>query len=155
MDQVEPLELIEHLRRGTSRTNVGIWRMPLSKVGHESDIAFRLSINTQVEALDINAYYRSKLDPRTDYARLSASKLFDTLDLIASSQGISDCVFIYNFDLLIARLNEEERRQLWQDLYNRFPNRDRALLLAIPESAVHLLPSDSLLEKWQKESRLI
>jgi len=150
MGQTEPIELVEHLKRGNSRTNVGIWRMPLNKIGQEADIAFRLS----VEAIDVSAYYRSTLAPNTEYARLSVTRLFDVLDAIASNRGSCDCVLIYSFDLLLAGLKEEDRNQIWQDLYNRFPNRERALLIAIPETANHLLPLEDMLEKWKKDGRL-
>jgi hypothetical protein len=151
MGQTEPVDLVENLRRGNFRTNVGIWRMPLAKIGQEADIAFRLNL----EILDIKEYYLSKLPSKTEYARLSVTRLYEILDDIAKSSNSRDCVLIYNFDLLLAGLKkEEDRNQIWLDLYNRFPNRQRALLLAIPETAGHLLPIEDMLEKWQKDGRL-
>lgn len=151
MAQAEAADLVSFLRRRISRTNIGIWRIPLNWIGRESEIAFRLGI----EALDASSYYRSKLDPRTEFARLSASSIFEMLNSIASAVGSSDCVLVYNFDLLIAGVKEEERQQVWQDLYNRFPNRERAFMIAIPETAIRLLPPDHLLEKWQADSRIV
>jgi hypothetical protein len=151
MDLTKPLELVEYLRRHNLRTNVGIWRMPLMEVGAEADIAFRLS----VDSLDIVKYYRTTLDPRTDFARLSASRLFNTLDQIASTESLNNCVLIYNLDLLLAGLKEVEREQVWQDIYNRLPNRRRALLLTIPDIAIHLFPPEHLIQKLQSDDRII
>jgi hypothetical protein len=151
MGQTEPVELVENLKRGNFRTNVGIWCMPLSQIGHEADIAFRLDLGM----LDASKEFLSKLPAKTEYARLSVTRLYEFLDETANRSDIRDCVLIYNFDLLLAGLRkEQDRNQVWQDLYNRFPNRQHAFLITIPETASHLLPSDDMLEKWQKDGRL-
>lgn len=151
MGQIEPVELVEYLKRGNFRTNVGIWRIPLSKIGQEADIAFRLDLGM----LDARKEFLSKLPAKTEYARLSVTRLYKFLDEIADRSDMRDCVLICNFDLLLAGLRkEQDRNQVWQDLYNRFPNRQHALLIAIPETANHLLPSEDMLEKWQKDGRL-
>lgn len=141
-------KLIEHLRF-TSRTRVGLWRVPLNSLGHEAEIAVQLGIQAQ----DIGAYLRTKVQTGAEFVRLSPQKIWDRLDEITSMPG-KDCVLIYNLDLLLAGIKSEERQALWQDLFNGFPNRKRILLLTVPEKAAHLLPSDALLERWQKDSRL-
>jgi hypothetical protein len=150
MDLAKPLELVEYLRRHTMRSNVAVWRIPLSGVGFEADLAVQLG----VELVDITQHYRSCLAQGTEFARLSASKLFDALDQIASSEGFSDCVLVYNLDLLLAGLKEADREQIWQDLYNRLPNRKRALLITIPDTATHLFPGENLLKKLQDDYRI-
>jgi hypothetical protein len=151
MGQTEPVELVENLKRGNFRSNVGIWRMPLSKIGQEADIAFRLDLGT----LDTSKEFLSTLPAKTEYARLSVTRLYEFLDEIANRSDMRDCVLICNFDLLLAGLRkEQDRNQVWQDLYNRFPNRQHALLIAMPETASHLLPREDMLEKWQKDGRL-
>jgi hypothetical protein len=141
--------LVEYLRRRTGRTHVGLWLIPLKKIGHEEEIAIHLG----VEALDVGKYLHDKLPLGADFVRLSTKKVLETLDSIASSIGQYDCVLIYNMDLLLAGVSDEERHQIWQELYSRFSNRTRALLIAIPETATRLFPSESLLEKWQHDSR--
>ena len=151
MGQTDPIKLVDNLKRGNLRTNVGVWRLPLSKIGQEADIAFRLDLG----ALDARKEFLSKLPAKTEYARLSVTRLYEFLDEIANRSDMRDCVLIYNFDLLLAGLRKElDRNQVWKDLYNRFPNRQHALLITIPETASHLLPSDDMLEKWQKDGRL-
>jgi hypothetical protein len=150
MDLAKPLRLVEYLRRRILRTNVGVWLLPLSGLGTEADLAVRLG----VEALDMAKYYRSTLDPDTEFARLSASRLFETLDQIASKESFSDCVLVYNFDLLLAGLTEANREQIWRDVYNRLPNRRQALLLTIPDTATHLFPPDYLRKKLLDDHRI-
>jgi hypothetical protein len=147
----DPNTLVEFLRRGTPRTKVGLWRFPLSKIGKEAENAISLG----AEAVDVSRYYYQHRPSGADFARLSAPQVFNTLDEIASSNGTSNCVLIYNLDLLLAALKLEERHQIWKGLFNRFPNRPRSLIIAIPDTAKHLLPSEDLLEKWKQESRLV
>jgi hypothetical protein len=150
MAQTDLETLVEYLRRRTARTHVGLWLMPLNRIGHEAEMAVHLG----VQALDIGLYLRNKLPPRAEFVRLSAQRVVETLDDVASSLGQSDCVLAYNIDLLLSGVKDEERQQIWQDLFNRFPGRARVLLIAIPETATHLLPSESLLIKWKNDSRL-
>ena len=149
MDLAKSLVLVEYLRSRTLRTNIGLLLLPLSEVGTEADLAVRLG----VESLDIAKYYHSTLDPRTEFARLSAARLFNSLDQIASTEGFNDCVLIYNFDLLLSGLRDSDRDQIWQDIYNRLPNRKRALLLTIPNTAIHLFPPEYLFKKLQDDCR--
>jgi hypothetical protein len=69
--------------------------------------------------------------------------------------GQSDCVLVFNFDLLLSGLKTQERQQVWSDLFNHFPNRRRALIIMLPETAKHLLPTEELLENWQRETRVV
>ncbi|MBU2496184.1 MAG: hypothetical protein KJ935_06795 [Candidatus Omnitrophica bacterium] len=150
MAQTDLETLVEYLRRRTARTHVGLWLMPLNRIGHEAEIAVRLG----VQALDIGNYLHGKLPTGADFVRLSAQKVIETLDDVASSIGQSDCVLVYNLDLLLSGIKDEERQQIWLDLFNRFPGRARVLLIAVPDTATHLLPSESLHKKWQDDSRL-
>ena len=151
MAQTDPDTLVKFLLRGTSRTRVGLWRFPQKKIGKEGELA----INLGVQAIDVSRYYYDRLPQGADHVRLDVSKVLGALDAIATSAGTSRCALIYNLDLLLAALREEERQQIWQSLFNSFPNRPRALIVAISETAHHLLPSEDLLGKWQEESRLV
>ena len=150
MAQTNIESLIDHLRY-TSRTRVGLWRFPLAKIGHEAEFAVRFG----VEGLDVSAYMRERLPIGAEFVRLSEQKVLDTLDEIASTHGKSDCVLVYNFDLLLSGVTSNERKSIWQFLFNGFPNRTRALLLVIPETADQLLPSETNIDAWQRDSRLI
>lgn len=144
-------KLVAYLRQGTPRTRVGLWRSPLSWIGKETDIAISLG----VQALDVGAFYSDNLQPGADFARLSSANIIETLDKVASAPGQSNCVLVYNLDLLLAGVPIEHRQQVWQDLFNKFPHRLRAVVIMLPETALQLLPTEQLLEKWKNENRLV
>lgn len=151
MAQTEALKIVDYLRRGTARTRIGLWRVPLAIIGTEQEIA----INLGIQAIDFGKYYLDRLPHGTKMVKVDSSKVLDSIDSIASSVGPNDCVLIFNFDLMLAKLKIEERQQVWGDLFNHLPNRLRATLIMIPETALQQLPSETLLEKWEKEDRLI
>lgn len=151
MVQIESAkELVKFLRRPTLRTRIGLWLMPLEAAGREREIVVRLG----VEAVDIRAPFCINLAHGTEFLRLSTVKIVETLDIIASQSGQSDCVLVYNLDLLLAGISQQECQQLWGELFNGLPYRPRALLLAIPETAEHLLPADEKLDSWRRDNRV-
>ena len=151
MEQTKALKLVDYLRRGTARTRIGLWRVPLAIIGTEREIA----INLGIQPIDFSKYYLDRLPHDTKMVKVDSTKVLDSFDSITSSVGPSDCVLIYNFDLLLAKLKVEEIQQVWGVLFNHLPNRLRAILIMVPETAIQQLPSETLLEKWEKEGRLI
>lgn len=151
MAQSELEQLVKYLRRRTARTHVGLWLMPLDRVGHEANVALHLE---DVEALDIAMYLHNKIPKGADFIRLSANKIIETLDSIASSIGQKDCVLVYNLDLLLSGIKEEDCQKIWHTMFNQLPGRARILILSIPKTAAHLLPDEPLLTKWKNDSRL-
>jgi len=143
--------LIDFLRRHTLRTRIGLWRMPLDWVGKEPDVATRL----QIDAFDVRQAIQQQLPEGTRYVRLTLEKVLEALDLVASSERRRDCVLVYNLDLLLAGLKRNERQRVWESLLGGLPYRQYALLLAIPATAVQVLPTEQLLEVWQREGRLV
>lgn len=152
MVQIEPvIKLIEYLRSATFRTRIGLWYMPLEAVGREKDIAVQLN----VEAIDIRTPLYTKIAPGAEFLRLSTVKIIETLDLIASNTGRSDCALVYNLDLLLSGIPQKECSQVWKELFDGLPHRSRALLIPIPETAKQTLPGDQLLEAWLRDNRVV
>ncbi len=143
--------LIGLLRRHTLRTRIGLWRMPLNYVGREPDTATSLLI----EAFDLRQAIQQQLAEGTRYVRLTFERILEALDFVASSEGWTDCVLVYNLDLLLAGLKQDERQRVWESLLGGLPYRRRALLLAVPATATQVLPSEQLIEIWQREERLV
>lgn len=143
--------LIDFLRRHTLRTRIGLWRMPLDCVSKEPDVATQL----QIEAFDIRQAIQQQLPEGTRYVRLTLEKVLEALDFVASSERWTDCVLVYNLDLLLAGLKRDERQRVWESLLDGLPYRQRALLLAVPVTAKQVLPSEQLLQVWQREGRLV
>lgn len=152
LDALSPVrELIAFLRRHTLRTRVGVWCMPLSYVGQESEVAALLNI----EAVDVRQPVLEALPAGTRYVNLTFEKVLEALDSIASGTGHTDCPLVYNLDLLLAGLSRGDRQRVWETLVDGLPYRKRALLLAIPETASPVLPPDRLIEAWRLGGRLV
>jgi hypothetical protein len=145
----ELVDLISNLRKN-ARNRIGLWRMPLNLLGHESQIA----VQADIDALDISQAYRNRLPAGAEFARLSGQRVSEILDEIASNPG-KDCVLIYNLDLLISGISNDDCQNLWGSLLNGFPNRLRALVFAMPATATQLMPVDSVMEKWENAKRSI
>lgn len=143
--------LIALLRRHTLRTRIGLWCMPLDYVGQELVKATQL----QIDAFDVRQAIQQQLPEGTRYVRLTFEKILEALDFVASSRGWTDCVLVYNLDLLLAGLKRDERQRVWESLLGGLPYRQRALLLAVPATATQVLPSEPLLRLWQREGRLV
>lgn len=151
MEYQQQLEkLILHLRY-TARCRVGIWRAPTEHLKRQPEIAIQLGI----ESIDIGAYLLSRIPHGAEFVRLNETIVIEILDEVASSLGKSDCVLVYNVDLLLSGLAENARKLVWLNLFNGFPNRLRVLLLAIPDTANRLFPSATDCEKWKRDLRII
>ena len=60
---------------------------------------------------------------------------------------------IINTEYMLARFDENERRQLWLSLWNDFPHLNGILLFCVLDASA-FLPDKYTLESWQKDSRL-
>ena len=155
MEQIDALypvrELVTFLRQHKLRTRVGVWCMPLSYVGQESEAAALLNL----EAVDVRLPVLETLPAGTRYVNLTFEKVLLALDSIASTAGQTDCAFVYNVDLLLAGLTRSDRHRVWESLVDGLPYRSRALLLAVPETATSVLPPDRLCDTWRLDGRLV
>lgn len=150
MNTTNPSELVTLLRGRSLRVRTGLWLMPGRFLGKEEDEAARLGL----DALDIRRPILASLPEGARFVGLNAASLVETLDSIGQARSGSDCVLVYNLDLLLARLPRQERLEVWQSLYGAFGNRARALLLTMPASADNLLPTTEMLAAWRRDGRL-
>lgn len=148
MASTPPDSLVALLSSDKLRNRVGIWLMPIAWVGQELNESSRLG----VAACDLSKFLLDTLPEETRYSGLDAQKVVELLQLVAKRQP--GCTLVYNVDLLFTRLKQKERLQVWDQLYNGFPHYPCALLIAVPETAVHVLSLSRVLEKWQEDGRL-
>lgn len=151
----DPAALIRLLRGPALRCRTGILLLPLADLGREPDLAARLGIG----CVDYARALANALPPGAVFVPLSAETEESRLDALASDEtgeagGGTDCLLVYNLDLALAKLDPAERARLWSNLQSRFPNRRRALLLALPDPATHLLPATSDLAAWHETHRV-
>lgn len=143
-------ELVERLGKQKQRNRVGLWLAERDYCERAGNIAAQLGIDSE----DIRSRYLERLPDGARFSGLTAGKIINLLDDTSQQSGYSNCVLIYNLDLLLAKLGFEDRRNVWHSLWQSFPYRRRALLLLIPDRAGQLVPSASELAIWRREERL-
>lgn len=143
-------ELIRYLRGPALRVRTGLWLAPPGFRGHEAATAARLGVS----AADARRPLMDTLLPGQTRLLLRESTLIRALDTIAQGDFPSDCCLVYNLDLLLAGLTSTARAAVWASLYDGFPHRERALLLAMPATAPDLLPNPDRLNQWRGAGRL-
>jgi len=145
-----PQELIELLSGKSLIHRTGIWLMPIPLLGKELDQAARLNI----DAVDIREKLLETLPANTRFLGLRSEKLLQLLNQLSDQYKGTDCILVCNFDLLLAKLKQQDRQIFWKQLYNTFPHRKHALIIAMPEGSEQLLPIYSELILWNKDRRL-
>jgi hypothetical protein len=145
-----PSQVIYLLKGDNLIHRTGIWLMPVNLLGKEPDQAARYNL----DAIDIRNPLLENLPEGTRFLGLSGNKILQLLDHICENAKGSSCLLIYNLDLLLARLRQEERVYVWSQLYNAFPHRKRALIIVMPEGADQLLPPLLGLKLWNSDKRL-
>lgn len=150
MQTSDPKELIDLLQKKTLRIRTGIWLMPISMLGKESDHAARMNI----DAVDVRDVLLENLPKDTRYLGLNANRVMQLVQEISDQFPGSECLLVYNLDLLLSKLAHTEISHVWQHLYDSFPNRRHALIVSMPENATHLLPDFVSMKSWNKDKRL-
>lgn len=144
-------ELVNLLRSRVLRVRTGLWLTPIHLLGQEPDEAARV----MVEAVDLSNLWLSQLPSGTRFVGITPDKLIEVSDQVAQQVGTSDCALLYNFDLLLSKLRQNQRSQVWRALYGEMPHRTRAILIAMPAVARDLLPDKETLKLWAQEKRLV
>lgn len=143
-------ELVRRLRSRALRNRTGILLLPQIETQKIEDIAARLG----VQCVDYRRLVLQRVPPGSLSAGICVDAERQTIDaLLEDTQG-RDCVLLFQFDLILARMEYAERQRLWDVLFREMSNRSRALLLAMPVSAEHLLPSPDALDDWKKDARV-
>jgi len=146
----EEVELLANLHSHSLLNRVGLWLMPVAQLDQAADAAARLGIDAQ----DLRQTLLDRLPADTNFAGLSVAKLVDLFDRICEQAGASNCVLIYNLDLLMAGLSYQSRQEVWRTMRQSFPHRQRGLLMVMPDQASHLLPKPADLAAWRGSGRL-
>ncbi len=144
-------EVIQTLRYGGLRVRTALWLLPPDQLNRLPDSAARLGIHL----VDARHPLLDAIAPEQRFLRLGIREFIKALDELCLKDQASDCLLVANCDLIIASLSPQDRREAWETLYQGFPHRSRALLIAMPRGADLLLPNEQELEYWRKEGRLV
>jgi hypothetical protein len=143
--------LIEFLCSPVLVHRTALWLVPLTLLGKEPDEASKFAM----DAADMAQAYAKHLPNDTLFLGLSVEKFIKTLDTICAYPDKSECIFVFNLDLLLSRLTQKERGLIWDLVYKGFPHRPRALLLMMPETAHFLLPNQEQINFWKESNRYV
>lgn len=144
-----PTDLIQQLRHSGWRVRTALYLLPAADMRRLPEWAARLNIGYA----DARTPLLATIAPTQRYLHLTEVQLIHALDALCQEPTAKDCLLVGNMDLLLAKLGGQERERVWQTLFQAFPHRPRALLLAMPQSAP-TLPPEPQLSYWAAEGRL-
>ena len=150
MPLATPTDVIQLLNSRTLRIHTGIWLVTNSVLGRESSEAVRLGI----DAFDARQPILEGVAEQQRFLGLNSDRVVSALDSVARSPQGTECLLVYNFDLLLARIRSDERAKVWQEIFLGLPHRPHALLIVMPNEAQYLLPNAEALAAWRSEGRL-
>lgn len=150
MEVNSPSEVVKLIRANILRIRTGLWLLPTASLGQERNEAARLL----VDAVDIREKLIQRLPANSRFIGLTDQKVIELLDEVAEQEGQSDCALVYNLDLLLSHLKQQEIKYIWQHVIESMPHRTCALLITMPASATDLMPSNEQLVQLTREKRL-
>ena len=150
MIQQTPKGLVELLRSPTLRCRTGILLIPPDTLDKQPDMAARLGIDT----VDYVQLLLAGLPEGTAFVNISDETEGQRLHDLSVDRKNADCLMVCNLDLALAKLDSTQRKAFWAGLFDRFPHRPCALILAMPSTARHLMPPDTEIAKWKESGRL-
>ncbi|NPV84911.1 MAG: hypothetical protein HPY45_02725 [Anaerolineae bacterium] len=114
--------------------------MPIQYFGKEEQIAIRLNIH----ALDARQEYLQTLPEGARFSGLTCADGHHNLIrmLIGLTDRIhpSDCLLVYNLDLLVLGLDVNERERFWREVLEGLPYPRTKLILSVPDTASQVFP---------------
>ena len=143
-------DVVTLLRSPKLRVRTGLWLMPPTAVGQEVQEAARLGL----DAADARQPILATVKEGQRFLGLDELRVLDAVSSISDQTQTTDCILVYNLDLLVARVGVAGRAALWDMLFSGLPHRPRALLIAMPQVATALLPKQDQLDAWRREGRL-
>ena len=150
MESLKPFELVSFLRRPDLRVRTGIWLMPSHLFGQEANEAARLG----VMAVDVRGMLLDTIPSGAKFVPLDTDRILQLLNTVSYRKEQGNCVLVYNLDLLLARLTQQQRVDAWQFIFSGFGHRPCALLIGMPATASSLLPAGEMLNYWKEGKRL-
>jgi hypothetical protein len=150
MSDHEANELFRRVRGRTLDCRTGILLVPRKMLGCEPTLESRYN----VDVIDYVAWHERYLGEGEKFLRLDEQALLRGLDDACCGAFETDCLLVYNIDLALAYLPYLTRGGFWSFLRRHFRQRQRGLVISMPEGAEHLLPSGPELAPWKQGKRL-
>lgn len=149
MNNLSSAQAVTELVRGlTLRVRTGILLLEPKSLGTESSIAAKLDL----EFVDYRVFKLQRLGAEQRYLNSSAHNLLEDIETIVATTYLHSAILLTNLDLPLAYLSISDRSLVWNALQYSFSKRLNGLVIAMPNSANKLLPSDQ--EFWKQQERI-
>ena len=150
MTSPTPEQVVQLVRGGRLDCRTGILLLSARHLGRERELAARLNL----DAVDYADWRLNETTPGQRYLGLSKESLVQELDEICLLKSSANALLLYNLDVGLAYLRYLERPYVWNFLRDSFRKRPKALLVAMPAAAEHLLPSEAETVIWHAGGRV-
>ncbi len=150
MTEPTPLEVIQLVRGAQLMCRTAILLLGKQHLGYE----VRLAAKYNLDPLNYAEWRLQKVVPGQRYLALNKESLLQDIDEICYVNTTTNALLVYNLDVALAYLPHPDRSYVWDFLRDRFRKRPRALVIAMPAEAEHLLPNESSMGIWHKAGRI-
>ena len=150
MESMPIEDLIKLLRSNELVVRTGLWLIPATWNINEAGLAARFNM----DALDMRKVWLDQLPQGVKMIGLRQDKLLEVISNIANQQNRSDCVLLYNLDLLISGLSPEDREIFWYHSFKGLPHKACALLYLFPDEAYKQLIDPNNRNNWEGSVRM-
>lgn len=150
MTEISALEVVQRVRGTQLDCRTAILLLSSSYLGKERSLAAQLNL----DAVNYAEWRLGKVVEGQRFLGLSKESLVSELDEIVQGPAQTDAVLLYNFDIALSYLEFLDRPYVWNFLRDGFRKRSRALFIAMPISADHLLPDATSRAVWHRGGRL-
>lgn len=150
MTDTTPHDVIQLVRGSQLHCRTAILLLNKHHLGKEISLATQFNL----DPVNYAEWRLSKVEPGQRYLGLSKESLVQELDEICQLPTPTNALLLYNFDIALAYLPYLDRPYVWNFLRDSFRKRPRALIIAIPAQADHLLPDEAARVIWHLGRRI-
>ena len=150
METIPIEDLVKLLQSNELVVRTGLWLVPVKWNINAAGLAARFNM----DALDMRQVWLDQLPHGVNMAGLRRDRLLEVISNLADQQNQSDCVLLYNLDLLISGLSPKDRELFWHHSFKGLPHKSRALLYLFPNEAYQQLIDPENRQTWEGSGRM-
>ena len=146
---MDPFSLVRMLDTQDVQHRVGLLLVSPADIADPSPLLLKFNLANA----DIAKQFLLTLPVGARALGITQTKVLTVFDELAHTRHERVTLLLTNLDLMLARLNEDDRAGVWTFLRNNVRKRPTSVLIAFPDHADHLLhPSER--DAWEVSGRL-
>lgn len=150
MTELSVSEVVQRVRGTQLFCRTAILLLSSEHLSKERSLAAQLNL----DPVNYAEWRLGKVSDGQRYLGLTKESLIQELDEIIELPSQTNVLLLYNLDIALSYLEFLDRRYVWNFLRDSFRRRPKALLIAMPVSADHLLPDEPSRAIWHRGGRL-